>query len=326
MARRTFDMVDIIEILVHWHAGRNNSEIAPAWGWTARRCGSTSRPRRRRGWCRAVPPLSEAEWDARVRAWFPELADTRLRQVTWPAIEPHHDFIGEQLKAGVTVTTIHQRLRDEHGVAVSIASFRRYVAANVPEETRRSQVKVLRPWQAEPGAEAQIDYGRLGRWLDPVAGKPVTVWAFVMVLACSRHMFVRPVIRLDQQAWSECHVAAFGFFGGVPARLVPDNLKTGVDRPDLYDPKINRSYAELAAHYGFLPDPARAFQPTDKPRVERPMPYVRDSFWRGREFTSLAQMQAGAERWCTEVAGIRHAGRWTAPPPPRCSRPRRSTR
>src|SRR5207302_8712698 len=88
-----------------------------------------------------------------------------------------------------------------------------------------------------------------------------------MVLCCSRHLFVRPVIRLDQQAWSECHVAAFGFFGGVPARLVPDNLKTGVDRPDLYDPKINRSYAELAAHYGCLVDPARAYRPADKPRV-----------------------------------------------------------
>jgi hypothetical protein len=47
---------------------------------------------------------------------------------------------------------------------------------------------------AKGAPEAQIDYGRLGRWLDPVAGKLVTVWAFVMVLACSRHMFVRPVI------------------------------------------------------------------------------------------------------------------------------------
>ena len=139
-------------------------------------------------------------------------------------IEPHHEYIREQLQAGVTVATIHQRLRDEHGVAVSIASFRRYVMANVPEETRRSQVKVLRPYPAEPGAEAQVDYGRLGRWLDPASGKLRTVWAFVMVLSCSRHMFVRPVIRLDQQAWSECHVKAFAFFGGVPARLVPDNL------------------------------------------------------------------------------------------------------
>jgi transposase len=53
----------------------------------------------------------------------------------------------------------------------------------------------------------------------------------------------------------------------VPARLVCDNLKTGVDKPDLYDPKINRTYAELAVHYDTLIDPARAFKPKDKDRV-----------------------------------------------------------
>ena len=148
-----------------------------------------------------------------------------------------------------------------------------------------------------------------------MTGKLRTVWAFVMVLACSRHMFVRPVIKMDQRAWTECHVAAFAFFGGVPARLVPDNLKTGVDKPDLYDPKINRSYAELAAHYGCLVDPARARKPRDKARVERPMPYVRDSFWRGREFTSLAQMQAEADRWSRRSPGSGRAGRWTGAAP-----------
>ncbi|MGH9061999.1 MAG: Mu transposase domain-containing protein, partial [Acidimicrobiales bacterium] len=65
------------------------------------------------------------------------------------------------------------------------------------------------------------------------------------------------------------------------------------------------SYAELAAHYGTLVDPARAFKPKDKPQVERPMPYVRDSFWRGREFTSLQAMRADAASWCVEVAGAR---------------------
>ena len=86
---------------------------------------------------------------------------------------------------------------------------------------------------------------------------------------------------------------------------MPDNLKTGVVKPDLYDPKINRAYAELGAHYGLLIDPARVFKPKDKARVERPMPYVRDSFWRGRQFTSLEQMQHDALRWCTDVAGQR---------------------
>ena len=78
-----------------------------------------------------------------------------------------------------------------------------------------------------------------------------------------------------------------------------------MDRPDLYDPKINRSYAELAAHYGALVDPARAFKPKDKPRVERPMPYVRDSFWRGREFTSVEAMRTAAVSWSSDVAGQR---------------------
>lgn len=90
-------------------------------------------------------------------------------------------------------------------------------------------------------------------------------------------MFVRLVLRMDQRAWTEAHVEAFEFFTGVPARLVPDNLKTGVDKPDLYDPRLNRSYAELAQHCDTLIDPVRAAKPKDKPRVERPMPRVRDS-------------------------------------------------
>jgi len=305
MARRTFDVIDVTEILMHWHAGRSKNQMAQSLGVDRKTLRKYIAPAEAAGIVPGGCAKSEEEWAELVRGWFPQLADTRLRQVTWPAIGAHHEYISEQLKAGVRMSTIHQRLRDEHGLAVSVQSLRRYVAANVPEEVRRSQVRVLDPRPAGAGEQAQIDYGQLGRWLDPVTGKAHTIWAFVMVLCCSRHMFVRPVTKMDQRAWTECHVAAFEFFGGVPARLVPDNLKTGVDKPDLYDPKLNRSYAELAAHYGCLVDPARALKPRDKARVERPMPYVRDSFWRGREFTSLAQMQAEAVRWSLQVAGAR---------------------
>ena len=305
MARRTFDVIDICEIFTHWHAGRSKNEIAASLGLSRNTVRKYVAAAESAGMAPGGPAVSQERWAELARRWFPELADTRLRQVTWPAIGEHRDYILEQLAAGVTMATIWQRLRDERGLAASVASLRRYVAANLPEEARRSQVRVLRLDPPEPGQEAQVDYGRLGRWLDAATGRLRTVWAFAMVLCCSRHMFVRPVIAMDQHAWTECHVAAFEFFGGVPGRLVPDNLKTGVDRPDLYDPKINRSYAELAAHYGVLVDPARSRKPRDKAQVERPMPYIRDSFWRGREFTSLAQMQAEAVRWCEQVAGRR---------------------
>ena len=298
-------MIDVTEILVHWHAGRSLNEMSQSLGVDRKTIRKYVAPAAAAGIVPGGPAKTEDEWADLVREWFPELSDARLRQVTWPAIAVHHDYITEQLKARVRMSTIHQRLRDEHGLAASVASFRRYVNANLPEEARRSQVTVWNPHPAAAGEQAQIDYGQLGRWLDPVTGKLRTVQAFVMVLACSRHMFVRPVLKMDQRAWTECHVEAFAFFGGVPARLVPDNLKTGVDKPDLYDPKLNRSYAELAAHYGCLIDPARALKPRDKPQVERPMPYVRDSLWRGREFASLEQMQAEAARWSLEVAGRR---------------------
>ncbi len=298
-------MIDICEIFTHWHAGRSKNEIAGSLGLSRNTVRKYLAAAEAAGMTPGGPAVSQQEWARLAREWFPELADTRLRQVTWPAIAEHRDYIVAQLEARVTVATIHQRLRDERGLAVSVASLRRYVAANLPEEARRAQVRVLSLHPAVPGEQAQIDYGLLGRWADPVTGRVRAVWAFAMVLCCSRHLFVRPVLTMDQRAWTECHVAAFAFFGGVPARLVPDNLKTGVDRPDLYDPRINRSYAELAAHYGCLIDPARSRKPRDKAQVERPMQYIRDSFWRGREFSSVAQMQAGAVRWSAEVAGQR---------------------
>jgi transposase len=139
MARRTFGVIDIAEILVHWHAGRSKNQIAASLGVHRRTVSKYVAPAVAAGLRPGGPPLSEAQWAARVREWFPELADTRLRQVTWPAIAEHHEFIAAQLAAGVTMATIHQRLRDERGLAVSVASFRRYVAANLPEEARRSQ-------------------------------------------------------------------------------------------------------------------------------------------------------------------------------------------
>lgn len=303
MARRTLVVVDITEIYVHWYAGRSKSDLARSLGVDRKTVRKYLAPAEASGIAPGGPPMSEADWGKLIKGWFPELADRRLRQLTWPEIDLHRDFI-ESLLGKVTVSTIHQRLRDEHKLEVSQSSLRRWVRDTLPDEVKKSQVTVLRD-EVEPGSEAQIDYGFLGQWINPRTGKRHRIWAFVMVLPASRHMFMRPVVHLDQHAWTEAHVAAFEYFGGVPRRLVPDNLKTGVDKPDLYDPKINRAYAELATHYGALVDPARALKPKDKPRVERPMPYIRDSFWRGREFASLEQMQKDAVIWSRDIAGRR---------------------
>ena len=296
-------MIDVVEILLHWYACRSKSQIAVSIGADRGTVAKYVAKAEAAGIVPGGPPVGRDVWAVRACEWFPELVDAKARSLTYPEINGLRDVI-EPMLGEVSVSTAFQRCRDEHGLTAGVTAFRQYVRLEFPAGPKAEAVTLWRP-PVPPGDEAQIDYGFLGSWLDPVTEKIRRVWAFVMVLACSRHMFVRPVFSLNALSWAETHVAAFEFFGGVPARLVPDNLRTGVDRPDLYDPKINRSYAELAEHYGCLVDPARAFKPKDKARVERPMPYVRDSFWRGRTWSSLEEMQDAAVAWCTDVAGRR---------------------
>lgn len=309
VARKSFTVNDLIEMFRHWNAGRSQVQIHRALGIDRKTIRKYLQPALAEG-IEPAPnePFDEHLWREHIDRWFPELTDPTARAITWTHIAPHHEWIAKQLSTPVTVATIAQRLRDDHHVDVSESTVRRYIATTFAEERIQEEVTVPRG-SVEPGSEAQIDYGKLGMWFDPRLGRRVTVWAFVMILSCSRKMFVQPVFRMDQESWNASHVAAFEFFGGVPERLVCDNLKTGVERPDLYDPKINPAYQELATFFGALIDPARARKPKDKPRVERPMPYIRDSFWAGREFTSLDQMQTAALHWATEVYGThRHRG------------------
>jgi transposase len=169
------------------------------------------------------------QWSALVAEWFPELQDRSRRQKTWPEIEPHRERIGGWL-GKVTVATIHQRLRDDHGLGVSESSLRRFIWANFDEEVARAAVRVLRD-TPPAGEEAQVDYGLLGRWFDPAAQRMRRVWGFIMVLTASRLMFLRPVLRMDELSWVEAHVAALEFFQGSPRRIVPDNLKPGSSAP-----------------------------------------------------------------------------------------------
>jgi transposase len=204
-------------------------------------------------------------------------------------------------------STIWQRLRDEKKVMVSQPSFYRYLSCFLADAWKKPRITVRRD-DPPPGDEAQIDFGYLGMWRDPKTGKKYRLWAFALILSSSRHMFVRVVTRMDQREWLTCHILAFQFFGGAPKRITPDNLKTGIIKADLYDPKFNQGYEELAHHYGIIIDPARSNKPRDKARVERVIPYIRDSFWSGRDFTSLEEINRQATQWCLRLAGLRDHG------------------
>lgn len=308
MGRRSFTVRDMTEILMHWQAGRSIRQIARSLGVDRATIRKYVRLASSLGYRPQQTKLSAAEWASVLEAHAPELGGLAQRSAVFAEIAGYHAAIAAGLETNCA-TTVWQRLHDEQGLQASLRSFRRYLHEYLPDAVRAQRVQptVLRD-DPPPGQEAQVDFGYLGLWYDPEIARKRKLWAFCMVLAHSRHMFVSVVTKLDQSAWIQAHVEAFAFFGGTPAVLVIDNLKAGVLRADLYDPQLNRGYEELAAYYGVLIDPCRAGHPKDKPRVERPMPYIRDSFFEGRLFDSLPEINQNAARWCLAVAGMRIHG------------------
>jgi len=297
---------DLAEILEHWHAGRPLQAVARSLGVDRKTVRKYAALAQAAGFHPGEGQGPPGGWGSWLDARFPELRERSRRGPTWDELDGVRAEIVQalgQVKPAIAWRRLHQTGR----VTCSLPSFYRYLRECVPATAAAARVTVRRP-DPPPGEEGQVDYGLLGLWLNPLTGHRQAVHAFVLVLSHSRHQFARAVLRMDQQAWLECHVAAFSFFAGAPRRMVPDNLKAGVLSPDLYDPRFNRGYAELAQHYGFLIDPARAGKPKDKPRVERAVPFVRDAAWRGRLFSNLAEINAALDRWCLEDAGLRVHG------------------
>lgn len=105
MARRTFNVVDVTEILVHWHAGRSQSELADSLGVDRKTVRKYLAPAIAAGISPGDGTRTQEQWRELVRTWFPALVHTTLRRSTWPLIEPHRDYIAGQLRAGVTKAT-----------------------------------------------------------------------------------------------------------------------------------------------------------------------------------------------------------------------------
>ena len=154
MSRRTLDVVDLVELFVHWEAGRSQVQISESLGLDRKTVRKYLAPAVADGLVPGGVAVGEGVWAERIAGWFPQVADGRLRQVTWPALEAHRDYIVGQLTAGVTVATISQRLIDEKGLSASRSSLRRWIAGNLSELTLRDKVSVPKP-PAPPGSVAR---------------------------------------------------------------------------------------------------------------------------------------------------------------------------
>jgi hypothetical protein len=206
----------------------------------------------------------------------------------------------------LTVVKAHELL-GRRGVVVPERTLHRYAleVLGVGRSVRGSTVRVA---DGEPGDELQVDFGKLGRIADPVADRQRDLWALVFTPVVSRFSFVWLCHRQTTDDVIAGFEAAWVFFGGIFATVIPDNMKTIVDGADRLEPRLNQAFVEYAQARGFKVDPARVRSPQDKPRVERMVPFVRNNFFAGETFIDLADAQRRVEEWCRQRAGMRIHG------------------
>ena len=310
MAYREVDMWEILEVLRRLHRGEPNAAIERATGRTRK----TIRRYKRRAGTLGWQPGGETDPDEELASKVMQ----SLRPVTESeglgAIEakllPHRTAIGEWVSPadgsrGLRLAKVRELLTRQ-GVEVPYSSLQRFAVSYCGfNERRRVTVRVA---EVAPGELAEVDFGRLGLVYDPGAGRRRVAWALLVTLAHSRHQYVHVTFTQRLADFLEGMEDAWESFGGVPRRVVIDNLKAAVTKAERYDPIFQRTFDEYAAHRGFVIDAAVVRHATGKPKVERNVQYLRENFFRGETWLDIEHVRREALRWCTEVAGTRIHG------------------
>jgi len=226
--------------------------------------------------------LDEAAVEARL---FPGHGEEPRRRRP----EPDWAWVHRELRRkGVTLQLLWLEYKQEHPDGYQYSRFcdlyhRWRQTLDIPlRQVHRAGEKVFVDWA-----------GQTVPVVDPATGEVREAYVFVGALGASNYTYAEASFSQDLRAWILAHCRMFEFFGGVPRIVVPDNPKTAVTQACRYEPGLNRSYEEMAAHYGAVVLPARPKKPRDKAKVETAVQMVER--WvlaplRHRTFFSLAEL------------------------------------
>jgi len=259
MATERLTMRHLREILRQkWLLGRSHREVAGSVGLSSGAVGTTVLRARAAGldWPQ-VQGLTDDALEARLYG-RPEAAGQRQRP------QPDCAYLHvERRKPGVTLELLHLEYLEQHPDGYRYTRFcdlyRRWL--------QRRGLSMRQVHRA--GEKCFVDYaGQKPRLIDRATGEVIEVELFVAVLGASNYTYAEATRTQQVPDWIASHQRAFAFFGGVTSAIVCDQLKSGVVVPCRYEPGLQRTYEELAQHYGTAILPARQGKARDKAKVE----------------------------------------------------------
>jgi transposase len=237
-------------------AGMSKRQIAASLGVSATAAGECIRRARRAGLAWPLPnELSDEELERRLYP-LPTAAKDRRPRPDWATIHR------ELRRPGVTLQLLWEEHRAVHSDGYGYSRFcelYRAWEARLSPTMRQNHVA---------GERMFVDYaGTTLAVIDASTGEARTAQLFVAVLGASNYTYAEATWTQGLSDWIGAHTRAFAFVGGVPAMVVSDNLRSGITKACFYEPQVNRTYAEMAAHYGTAIIPARPYRARDKAKV-----------------------------------------------------------
>ncbi len=253
---------------------------------------------------RAAQIARETNLDKRtVRRYLKTEKFTPREAVQRPAkIDPFKPSVVKMLESyPYSAAQILLRLREE-GFGGGYTAVKEFV-----RKVRPKRVKAFLTLAFAPGECAQVDWGSFGTVR---VGESVRRLSFfVMVLCHSRQMYVEFTVSQAMEHFLACHVNAFQAFGGVPSRIMIDNLKCGVLRHAAgEEPVYNQRYLDFARHFGFTVTACAVAKGNEKGRVENGVGYVKKNFLAGADLPEFSAINGAARIWLDTVANVRIHG------------------
>lgn len=273
------------EILRLNSLGINNTQIAESCG-----CSRTTivDVLRRTGECYLSYPLPD------------EMSDKQLSEMLFPSGKdkptykmPDYEYVHHEMaKSGVTLTLLWveycEQCRDSGKIPYKSTQFNKYYNDYVTRTNATMHIN------HKPGEIMQTDWaGDTVHVVDTDTGENINAYVFVASLPYSGYSYVEAFFSMNQECWISAHVNAFNYFGGVTRIIQCDNLKTGVVKNTRSEVLLNKSYQEMAEHYGTAIIPCRVRSPKDKAHVEGTVGII--STWilaaiRNQQFLSLSEL------------------------------------
>lgn len=307
MGYRRMTTDDLLSIHRRWRVGQTISEISRQEGFDRK----TVREYINRFVSVGLKPNEAVEGPDLLTALSGLLPSNERTHTVRDEFQKHEDEIIKLITADtepVKPKTAYKILVRKYGVSGSYESFKGFM------QTQDIQVKgkpTVPRLELPPGKEIQVDYCSVGYHIDPASGKNRRVHAFIGKLSCSRLPYVRFTYTQKQESFVESNVRMLEFYDGTSEYITIDNLKAGVMKPDVYDPKLNKAYAEFAEYYGTFINTCIVGHSKGKAKIERIVQEVRE-LYRELKYVhpsfSLNELNREALSWCREEYGMAKHG------------------